>query len=119
MDSKNLFFYLFAYDKQFIDSASQAILENPNISCLGLIHGFTEGSLQTFVFLWSPVLQSLSSNSLSSVPGIDINGEPEYGLIFGSYMLFGVLGGYTKPWLVKRISCTLSSSNNRHVEQKY
>lgn len=84
--------------------ASKAILNDRNISCIGLIHSLTEGSLQTFVFLWSPMLQSLSTTSLPSVPGLDVNGDPAYGLIFGAFMLFGVVGGFIEPILMKTIT---------------
>ena len=49
------------------------------------------------------MLRSLSSTSSREVPGLDENGEPAYGLIFGSFMLFGVLGGCIEPSLVKAV----------------
>ena len=83
--------------------ASKSIFNDQNTSCVGLIHSLTEGSLQTFVFLWSPMLQSLSTTSLPSVLGLDINGDPAYGLIFGAFMLFGVAGGFIEPVLMRTI----------------
>ena len=49
------------------------------------------------------MLRSLSSTSSREVPGLDENGEPAYGLIFGSFMLFGALGGCIEPALVKAV----------------
>jgi MFS family permease len=90
-------------------SALKIIKGNPELSRLGLIHGLTEGSLQTFVFLWSPILQAVSSRSIQSTLGLDKNGEPAYGLIFGAYMLFGVLGGFFEPKLRSGINKILKS----------
>ena len=50
------------------------------------------------------MLQSLSTTSLPSVPGLDGNGDPAYGLIFGAFMLFGVVGGFIEPILMKTIT---------------
>lgn len=99
------------------ENASDTIWNNPDIAYLGLIHGLTEGSLQTFVFLWSPMLQKLASTSSSSTNiGLDRHGEPAYGLIFGAFMIFGVIGNYTQPiflrWITKKITQAAPSCLN-------
>jgi len=86
---------------QHMDGAFQTIINDTKISRLGFIQGLTEGSLQTFVFLWSPALRTFASTSLPNALGLDPNeedsNEPAYGLIFGAFMAFGVIGGFAEP----------------------
>ena len=87
--------------------AVNMILADSTIFRLGLIQGLTEGALQTFVFLWSPYLLQISSKMYDSSCkvtlnkftrfGLDKQGLPAFGLIFGSFMLFGALGGLAEP----------------------
>ncbi len=99
--------------------AYETILDDSRLSCLGLIHGLTEGSLQTFVFLWCPALQSVSSSSFRPVFGLDENGEPAYGLIFAAFMMFGVMGGCIEPKLRRHFikitsPCTSTEETERN-----
>jgi len=102
--------------KEHIVDAYETIVDDPRLSCLGLIHGLTEGSLQTFVFLWSPTLKSVSSSSIRPIIGLDENGEPAYGLVFAAFMLFGVIGGLIEPKLrsvVHKITSSCNSTGER------
>jgi len=80
------------------------IVKDSKIARIGLIQGLVDGSLETFVFLWSPALRSLSASSPFGTLGLDENGEPAYGLIFGAFMACAVLGGFVAPMLRKFIS---------------
>lgn len=84
--------------------AFQTIVGDSKISRIGLIQGLTEGSLQTFVFLWSPALRSFSYSAPQSALGLDIDREPAYGLIFGAFMACGVLGGVVEPTMRRIVS---------------
>lgn len=55
--------------------------------------GLTLGSLHIFIFLWSPLLKEFATGCNGSTWGLDSQGEPAYGLIFGAFMAAGVLGG--------------------------
>jgi len=78
-------------------NAYRKIVDDTKISRIGLIQGLTEGSLQTFVFLWSPALRSFSINAPQTALGLDIDGNPAYGLIFGAFMACGVMGSFVEP----------------------
>lgn len=82
--------------------AYRTITGDSRISRTGLIQGLTEGTLQTFVFLWSPALRSFCVSAPHVALGLDENGEPAYGLIFGGFMACGVVGGVIEP-CVRRI----------------
>merc|ERR1740124_1698599 len=56
--------------------AFQTIIGDSKISRIGLIQGLTEGSLQTFVFIWSPALRSFSYSAPQSTLGLDNDKEP-------------------------------------------
>ncbi len=61
------------------------------------------------------MLQKLSSASLpinDDIPVLDVDGEPAYGLIFGAFMLCGVLGNYTQPFV---LNCIAQLSNSYQV----
>ena len=51
----------------------------------------------------------MSTGLSSSAIGIDKNGEPAYGLIFGAFMTSAVLGGYLSPILRKKLSIFIST----------
>ncbi len=70
-----------------------------------------EGSLQTFVFLWSPALRSYAVSSPLNVIGLDDHGQPAYGLIFGAFMACAVLGGFVAPIARKCVSRFISQSD--------
>jgi len=83
--------------------AFNTIVRDTKISRIGLIQGLTEGTLQTFVFLWSPALRSFCLSAPHTSLGLDEFGEPAYGLIFGGFMACGVIGGVIEPF-VRRIA---------------
>lgn len=90
--------------------AYKAIREDSKISRIGLVQGLVEGSLQTFVFLWSPALRTFAAGAAFDTKGLDNNGEPAYGLIFGGFMASAVLGGVVAPMLRKAVSGALEQS---------
>ncbi len=86
-------------------------MKDSKISRIGLIQGLVEGSLQTFVFLWSPALRSYADSSPRNVIGLDEDGQPAYGLIFGAFMACAVLGGFVAPIARKLVSRFISRSD--------
>lgn len=92
---------LFVFIPRMVGEATTTIVSDSKILRLGVIQALTEGALQTFVFLWAPFLlhrsKYFSPANLNSW-GLDSEGIPAFGLIFGSYMLFGALGGLTEPF---------------------
>jgi hypothetical protein len=89
----------------------------------GVIQALTEGALQTFVFLWAPFLLNQSKFSTKAnlnTWGLDGQGLPAFGLIFGSFMLFGALGGLTEP-LARNLFATFmtpSSASSKSSAQR-
>jgi MFS transporter, MFS domain-containing protein family, molybdate-anion transporter len=75
---------------------------------VGAVQGLTAGSIQIFIFLWAPALRALSRAAHASTAGLDSQGEPAYGLIFGSFMAAGVLGGVLAPLVRRAVSRMLS-----------
>ena len=63
--------------------------------------------MQTFVFLWAPALRTYAASASAGTWGLENNGEPAYGLIFGSFMAFGVAGGFLEPTVRKSINSLL------------
>ena len=94
----------------FIDGAYHTILKDSNITRIGIIEGLTEGSLETFVFLWAPALSTYAESASRQTWGISRNGEPEYGLIFGSFMFFGMVGGLLESTTRRAIAHILPGS---------
>merc|ERR1719445_948651 len=91
---------------EILKDGIQLVTSDSYILRIGLIQGLTEGTLQTFVFLWCPMLLKLTftssfSNSTYTVESImiDNNKEPSYGLIFGAFMASGAIGGYIQPFI--------------------
>lgn len=92
---------LFAFIPRMIGEATTTIVSDSKILRLGFIQALTEGALQTFVFLWAPFLlhrSKYSSKANFNSWALDSEGLPAFGLIFGSFMLFGALGGLTEPF---------------------
>ena len=85
-------------------NAFTTIKNNSKISRIGIMQGLTEGSLQTFVFLWSPTLAAFAQSAHNDSIGIHTDKEPAYGLIFGSFMACGVLGGFSEPMVRKLVT---------------
>jgi len=109
--------------KEYVMEAMTAFRSDSKILSIGIIQGLSAGSLQIFIFLWSPTLQKFSSVSnindvdgqVSSFPffgwAMDGSGEPAYGLIFGSFMAAGVTGGLCAPYFRQAISILFSPKN--------
>ena len=85
----------------YLSDAVQTFKNDSKALRVGIIQGLTTGSIQIFIFLWSPVLRQFAQNAPANVLGLDGYGEPAYGLIFGAFMACGVLGGLVSP-LVRR-----------------
>jgi len=96
--------------------AFQTIIGDSKISRIGLIQGLTEGSLQTFVFLWSPALRSFAHSAPKMALGLDNDGEPAYGLIFGGFMACGVVGGVVEPLMRKLVSSAAADFKRRNIK---
>ena len=77
-----------------------------------MIQGLTEGTLQTFVFLWSPALLAFSKYAEAGTMGLDKNGEPAYGIVFGGFMMCGVMGGFLEPVVRKLVARHAGVTNN-------
>lgn len=73
-----------------------------------ITQGLTLGSLHIFIFLWSPLLKEFASGCKASSWGLDSQGEPAYGLIFGAFMAAGVVGGLCSPMVRKFVTFILS-----------
>ena len=93
--------------------AFNTIINDSKISRIGLIQGLSQGSLQTFVFLWSPALRKFAEYAPAGTLGVDKDGQPEYGLIFGAFMACGVLGGFAEPFF-HRLTKTLYTMIDLH-----
>lgn len=81
----------------YLKGAVETFKSDSKVLRVGIIQGLTCGSIQTFIFLWSPALRELAKNVPKYVMGLDSHGEPAYGLIFGAFMAAGVLGGLAAP----------------------
>jgi len=92
--------------KQFMNDAITEFQSDSKVLRLGIIQGLTCGSIQIFIFLWSPALRHFAASAPKGSFGLDNDGEPAYGLIFGAFMAAGVLGGLTAPW-IRRIATSL------------
>jgi MFS family permease len=106
----------------YMREAFSTITSNSQILRIGVIQGLSDGTLQTFVFLWVPALTYFSSNINSdaadlpySVWGLDRHGEPAYGLIFGAFMLCGVIGGVAEPTIRKLLSMLLANKSSSNI----
>jgi hypothetical protein len=97
----------------YLVGAFNTIINDSKISRIGLIQGLSQGSLQTFVFLWSPALRKFAEYAPAGTLGVDKDGQPEYGLIFGAFMACGVLGGFAEPFF-HRLTKTLYTMIDLH-----
>jgi MFS family permease len=84
------------------------IKSDSKVTRVCITQGLTLGSLHIFIFLWSPLLKEFTAGSKGSVWGLDSQGEPAYGLIFGAYMAAGVLGGLFSPIVRRFVTFILS-----------
>ena len=92
----------------YLVEAVKTFKEDSKVLRVGIIQGLTMGSLQIFVFLWSPALRNLAQHSSKGLLGMDSHGEPAYGLIFGAFMAAGVVGGLIAPFVRKAVTILLS-----------
>lgn len=84
------------------------IKSDTKVTRVCITQGLTLGSLHIFIFLWSPLLKEFSAGCKGYVWGLDSQGEPAYGLIFGAYMAAGVLGGLFSPMVRRFVTFILS-----------
>ena len=96
----------------------QVIQTNSRIARIGLIQGLVEGTLETFLFLWAPCLAmfAVKSSTLDNLRprieiGMDENGDPLYGLIFGSFMLCSVAGSLFVPVARRKMAKLLKQTH--------
>jgi len=82
-----------------------------------ITQGLTLGSLHIFIFLWSPLLKTFAAGCKGSLWGLDSQGEPAYGLIFGAFMAAGVLGGLCSPLVRKCVTLILSPLTKGQVPE--
>jgi len=92
----------------YLKEAATAFKNDSKMLRIGVIQGLTMGSIQTFIFLWAPALRTLSESSPAGTWGLDVKGDPAYGLIFGAYMAAGVVGGLVAPYIRRGVSVLLS-----------
>lgn len=92
----------------YLSKAIKTFKEDNKVLRVGIIQGLTMGSLQIFVFLWSPALRGLAQHSAKGLLGLDSYGEPAYGLIFGAFMAAGVVGGFIAPFVRKGVTLLLA-----------
>uniref|UniRef100_A0A6S8ZXI9 Uncharacterized protein n=6 Tax=Ditylum brightwellii TaxID=49249 RepID=A0A6S8ZXI9_9STRA len=108
--------------KQHMSEALTTILSDSKIYRIGIIQGLTEGALQTFVFLWSPALRHFAIRipqelNPTTFLGIDSEGEPAYGLIFGAFMACGAFGGVVEPFVRKSFASVVAPSGKENTVQ--
>jgi MFS family permease len=94
--------------KSYLSDAVTSFRADSKLLRVGIIQGCTTGSVQIFIFLWSPALRQLAKNAPLSTFGLDGQGEPAYGLIFGAFMCAGVLGGCIAPFVRRAVTLLLS-----------
>jgi len=92
----------------YLKEAVHTFKKDSRVLRVGIIQGLTMGSLQIFVFLWSPALRNLSQHAAEGLLGLDSQGEPAYGLIFGAFMAAGVVGGFIAPYVRKATTLLLT-----------
>ena len=73
-----------------------------------ITQGLTMGSLHIFIFMWTPILKDYAVSVTGNQIGLDGQGEPAYGLIFGAFMAAGVFGGICSPSVRKIVTLVLS-----------
>jgi len=99
----------------YLSGAVETFKSDSRILRVGIIQGLTCGSIQIFIFLWSPALRDLAKSAPRNVLGLDSHGEPAYGLIFGAFMACGVIGGLVSPTLRKAVTQLLTPLTKVHT----
>lgn len=82
-----------------------------------ITQGLTMASLHIFIFLWSPVLKGFSSSVSQNQIGLDSQGEPAFGLIFGFFMTAGVIGGLSSTTVRRGVTHILSPMSQSTVPE--
>ncbi|OEU14081.1 hypothetical protein FRACYDRAFT_242434 [Fragilariopsis cylindrus CCMP1102] len=109
--------------REYIVDAMATFRSDSKILTIGIIQGLSAGSLQIFIFLWSPTLQKFASSGVDGKQiapfpifswAMDGSGEPAYGLIFGAFMAAGVTGGLCAPYFRQAVSLLFSSPKNKN-----
>lgn len=102
---------------QYMRETLTAFQLDSRVLKLGIIQGMTCGSIQIFIFLWSPALRHFAVSAPVGSFGLDHAGEPAYGLIFGGFMAAGVLGGLTAPTIRRFATSMMSPAASNDGEQ--
>lgn len=89
---------------EYFNEAIDAYKQDSRMLRVGIIQGFSEGSVNIFIYLWAPALALLAKNAWRDGWGLDGEKEPAYGLIFGAFMAAGVLGGILAPFIRQTMS---------------
>jgi MFS transporter, MFS domain-containing protein family, molybdate-anion transporter len=92
----------------YFKEAVTAFRNDQKMLTIGILQGLTTGSIHIFIFLWAPTLRNFARTAPPGTWGVDVNGEPAYGLIFGAFMGAGVAGGLVAPRLRKVMTALLS-----------
>jgi hypothetical protein len=99
----------------YLSEAVHTFKSNSKVLRVGLIQGLTCGSIQIFIFLWSPALRELAKSAPKNALGLDSHGEPAYGLIFGAFMAAGVIGGLFAPFMRSAVTNLLTPLQKGHA----
>ena len=83
----------------YLSDAVETFRSDSKVLRVGIIQGLTTSSIQIFIFLWSPILREFAAAAPEGVLGLDKDGQPAYGLIFGAFMACGVIGGFVSPFV--------------------
>ena len=89
---------------EYLWETAKIFKEDSKLLRIGIIQGLTVASLHIFIFLWSPTLIDFARHVPSMEIGMDNEGLPAFGLIFGYFMIAGVIGGLASPYLRKSVS---------------
>jgi MFS transporter, MFS domain-containing protein family, molybdate-anion transporter len=88
----------------YLADATKLFKHDSKLLRIGIIQGLSVGSLHIFIFLWSPTLIDLAKQVSAGTFGTDKEGLPAFGLIFGYFMIAGVIGGILSPFVRKAVS---------------
>ena len=94
--------------RAFMKEAVTTFKSNKEVCRVGIIQGLTSGSMQIFIFLWTPALRDFATFAPEGTWLLEGEGQPAYGLIFGWYMAAGVLGGICAPHVRRIVTLLLT-----------
>jgi len=101
---------------EYLSEAVKTFKSDSRLLRVSIIQGLTCGSIQIFIFLWSPALRQFAQNAPKQILGLDSQGEPAYGLIFGAFMATGVIGGIVAPFIRKAFTRILAPMQGTAVD---